>query len=82
MREVARARATLERGLGIPATSFAYPYGDQDEVVRHLVGACGYIFGLACLPGIGQFDDQLLALPRIEITGSDTLEQFVTKLSW
>jgi peptidoglycan/xylan/chitin deacetylase (PgdA/CDA1 family) len=80
--EVSRARATLERGLGIPVTSFAYPYGDQDEIVRHLVGACGYIFGLSCLSGMGQFDDQLLALPRIEITGSDTLEQFVTKLSW
>jgi peptidoglycan/xylan/chitin deacetylase (PgdA/CDA1 family) len=82
VREVSRARATLERGLGIPVTSFAYPYGDQDEVVRHLVGACGYIFGLAYLSGMVQFDDQLLALPRIEIAGSDTLEQFVTKLSW
>jgi peptidoglycan/xylan/chitin deacetylase (PgdA/CDA1 family) len=82
VRDVSRARGTLERGLGIPVTSFAYPYGDQDEVVRHLVGACGYIFGLSCHSGIGQFDDQLLALPRIEIAGSDTLEQFVTKLSW
>jgi len=80
--EASRARVMLERGLGVPVTSFAYPYGDQDEIVRHLVGACGYIFGLTCLSGMSQFDDQLMALPRIEIAGSDTLEEFVTKLSW
>jgi peptidoglycan/xylan/chitin deacetylase (PgdA/CDA1 family) len=82
VREGARARAILERGLGVPVTSFAYPYGDQDPVVQHLIGACGYVFGLTCVSGRSQLHDSLLALPRIEVAGTDDLEQFAAKLDW
>jgi peptidoglycan/xylan/chitin deacetylase (PgdA/CDA1 family) len=81
VRQAARSRAILERGLGVPVSAFAYPYGDTDQVVQHLIGACGYIFGLSCKPGLSRFQDSLLSLPRIEVTGSDTLQQFVAKIS-
>jgi peptidoglycan/xylan/chitin deacetylase (PgdA/CDA1 family)/SAM-dependent methyltransferase len=80
VREAIRSRAVLERGLGIPVRAFAYPYGAEDRVVQHLIGACGYVFGLSCRPGPAGFQSSLLALPRIEITGFDTLREFVTKL--
>jgi len=80
VREAARARATLERMLSQPVTSLAYPYGVVDPTVQHLAGACGYVYGLTCRPGRSAFGDQLLALPRIEIAGSDDLTTFVTKL--
>jgi hypothetical protein len=71
----------LERQLGGPVTAFAYPYGDSDQVVRHLIGACGYLFGLSCRPGLSRFEDSLLALPRLEVTGSDRLQEFIARLS-
>ncbi len=81
VREAARSRATLERELGWPVKAFAYPFGAHDEVVQHLIGACGYIFGLSCDFRLSGFFDPLLALPRIEITGSDTLQDFVKKIA-
>jgi peptidoglycan/xylan/chitin deacetylase (PgdA/CDA1 family) len=79
--EGARSRAILERGLGQAVRTFAYPHGAEDRIVRHLIGACGYIFGLSCQPGLSGFFDPLLALPRVEVTGSDTLPTFVSKLN-
>jgi peptidoglycan/xylan/chitin deacetylase (PgdA/CDA1 family) len=79
--EGARSRAILERGLGLPVRTIAYPHGAEDRIVRHLIGACGYIFGLSCQPGLSGFFDPLLALPRVEITGSDALPEFISKLS-
>jgi peptidoglycan/xylan/chitin deacetylase (PgdA/CDA1 family) len=78
--EAARARSILTRGLGRPVSAFAYPYGDQDAVVRHLVGACGFTYGLTCEGRLSKLSDQLLSLPRLEITGADTLTTFVRKL--
>jgi peptidoglycan/xylan/chitin deacetylase (PgdA/CDA1 family)/SAM-dependent methyltransferase len=80
VREGARSRAILERGLEQSVTAFAYPYGAEDRVIEHLIGACGYIYGLSCRPNLSGFHDSLLALPRIEITGSDTLQDFIAKL--
>jgi peptidoglycan/xylan/chitin deacetylase (PgdA/CDA1 family) len=79
--EGARSRAILQQGLDRLPNAFAYPYGDQDDVVQHLLGACGYVFGLSCKPGLSRFQDSLLALPRIEITGYDGLQEFVAKLN-
>ncbi len=42
---------------------------------------CGYVFGLSCQPDLSRFQDSLLALPRIEVTGSDSLQEFVAKLN-
>jgi peptidoglycan/xylan/chitin deacetylase (PgdA/CDA1 family) len=81
VREGMRSRTILERQLGVPINVFAYPYGDTDQVVRHLIGACGYIFGLSCRPGLSRFEDSLLALPRVEVTGADRFQDFIAKLS-
>ncbi len=79
--EAARSRATIQRGLDRPVTSLAYPHGAEDSVVRHLVGACGYLYGFSCRPGRSRLDDPLLALPRIEVTGSDTPDDFIAKVT-
>jgi len=50
-----RSRAILERELQTPIRAFAYPYGDVDQVVQHLIGACGYVFGLSCRSGLSSF---------------------------
>jgi peptidoglycan/xylan/chitin deacetylase (PgdA/CDA1 family) len=76
VREGLGSRLTLERRLGLPTQAFAYPYGDTDQVVQHLIGACGYLFGLSCRHGFSSFDDSLLALPRIEVGGLDRFQDF------
>ena len=81
VREGLGSRLTLEHRLGLPTHAFAYPYGDTDQVVQHLIGACGYLFGLSCRAGFSSFDDSLLALPRIEVGGLDRFQDFVAKLS-
>jgi len=81
VREGARSRAILQQGLSQTPKAFAYPYGDTDTVMQHLIGACGYVFGLTCKPGLSRFQDSLLALPRIEVRGYDDLQEFVAKLS-
>lgn len=81
VREGARSRAILGRELGITIRAFAYPYGDADHVVQHLIGACGYVYGLSAKQDLSKFQDPLLALPRIEITGSDKLQDFIEKLN-
>ncbi|MBE7443835.1 MAG: polysaccharide deacetylase family protein [Planctomycetia bacterium] len=80
VREGTRSRAILLRELGAPIKAFAYPHGAEDEVVQHLIGACGYIYGLSCRWGLSTYNDSPLALPRLEVFGSDNLQNFITKL--
>ncbi len=80
VREGARSRAILEERLGQPVTAFAYPYGQVDSVIQHLLGACGYVFGLSCRPGSAGFRESPLALPRIEVAGYHALGDFIAKL--
>jgi peptidoglycan/xylan/chitin deacetylase (PgdA/CDA1 family)/2-polyprenyl-3-methyl-5-hydroxy-6-metoxy-1,4-benzoquinol methylase len=80
VQEGARSRAILERKLERRLKAFAYPYGDTDPVVQHLIGACGYNFGLSCRPDLSRFQDSLLDLPRLEVTGFDNLSEFVAKV--
>jgi peptidoglycan/xylan/chitin deacetylase (PgdA/CDA1 family) len=78
--ELLASRAVLEERLGSPVTAVAFPYGDADQVVQHLAGAAGYLYGLSSRPGRARFSDSLLALPRIEIAGTDRIRDFILKL--
>jgi peptidoglycan/xylan/chitin deacetylase (PgdA/CDA1 family) len=75
VREGAKSRAILERGLEKSVKSFAYPYGDVDPIVAHLIGASGYIFGVSYRSNFSSFDDALLSLPRIKVTAENFLWQ-------
>jgi peptidoglycan/xylan/chitin deacetylase (PgdA/CDA1 family) len=78
--EATQSRAIIERELGIPITTFAYPYGDLDPLVQYLIRKCGYELGFSCRPSHSSYQDSLLQLPRIEIEGTDSLEEFSNKL--
>jgi peptidoglycan/xylan/chitin deacetylase (PgdA/CDA1 family)/glycosyltransferase involved in cell wall biosynthesis len=80
IREGSQSRAIMERELGIPITTFAYPYGDLDPLVQYLIGTCGYDVAVSCCPGYSSFQDPLLRLSRIEIEGTDSLQEFKNKL--
>ncbi len=78
--EASHSRIIMEQELSIPITIFAYPYGDLDPLVQRLIGSCGYDIAVSCRPGYSSFQDPLLQLARIEISGTDTLEEFKSKL--
>ncbi len=78
--EGARSRARLEEQLNQPIKSIAYPYGQVNSMVAHLMGACGYTIGVTCHEGLSQLNNPALLLPRQEITGLDRLREFMTKL--
>lgn len=80
VREAATSKSVIEQELGRPVSAFAYPYGDQDSVVQHLVGACGYDLGFGCRPGRAHLIGSLMDQPRIEVCGDDTLGAFIAKL--
>lgn len=80
VREAVRSRAAIEHELGAPVTALAYPYGTTASVAQHLVGACGYLYGLTVAGRPATFRDSALALPRIEVSGTDDLDRFVAKL--
>jgi peptidoglycan/xylan/chitin deacetylase (PgdA/CDA1 family) len=73
-----RTRAILEEGLGIPVPTLAYPYGDQNESVRRIVGEAGTRAAVTTEQGISKLGDDLLRLPRIEIVGDCTAEQLIS----
>ena len=75
-----RTRAILEEGLGVPVPTLAYPYGDQNESVRRVVGEAGTRAAVTTEPGISKLGDDLLRLPRIEITGECTTEQLLSSI--
>ena len=75
-----RTRAMLEGGLGVPVPTLAYPYGEQNELVRRVVGEAGTTAAVTTEPGISKLGDDLLRLPRIEITGECTAEQLISSV--
>jgi peptidoglycan/xylan/chitin deacetylase (PgdA/CDA1 family) len=77
-----RSRCKLENILGRKVDAISYPYGAQNAVVRHLAGACGYLYGVTTRQSACRFTDPLLALSRIEINGDDNLERFIAKLTY
>jgi peptidoglycan/xylan/chitin deacetylase (PgdA/CDA1 family) len=75
-----RTRALLEEGLGVPVPTLAYPYGDQNESVRRVVGEAGTTAAVTTEPGISKLGDDLLRLPRIEVSGDCTPEQLISSV--
>ena len=73
-------RLTFAREIGRSVTSLAYPFGDVDEVTRQTMRAAGYRIGVETSSGHATVWDDPMAIPRIEVTGSDDLASFIAKL--
>jgi hypothetical protein len=69
------------RELESSPETFAYPYGDTDPAVEHLVGGCGFTIGVSTRGGLSSLADSALSLPRIEIGGTTELAEFALALS-
>jgi peptidoglycan/xylan/chitin deacetylase (PgdA/CDA1 family) len=74
--DTVKARKILEKNLGVLIPTLAYPYGDQNESVRQVVGEAGTKAAVTTESGVSKLGDDLLRLPRIEIKGDCTAEKF------
>ena len=66
-KEVTQSKAQLEKSLGHPVKSFAYPYGDYSTTSVQTVREAGFEYACACNSrGVGR-DSEGLLLPRVHI---------------
>lgn len=78
--EIAGSRGELERGLGTPVTSFAYPAGLQSDREIRMVDKAGYQIGLTCEHGVNPPGQRTAALRRTYVGPRDDLMMFDAKL--
>jgi GT2 family glycosyltransferase/peptidoglycan/xylan/chitin deacetylase (PgdA/CDA1 family) len=78
--EIRGSREDLERDLGKPVPTFAYPYGRLDERAVAAVREAGYAGACTVRPRLARLDDDPLLIPRIEVRAGDSLLRFAIKL--
>jgi peptidoglycan/xylan/chitin deacetylase (PgdA/CDA1 family) len=78
--ELTRSRRTLTAGLGHPIYWFAYPYGSVDPGAQQAVANAGYLLAYTTVPGTWLSLSGRVALPRINVGGQETLQQFAAAL--
>ncbi len=76
--QVTRSGDTLRALTGQPVRDFAYPYGTFDATAMAAVQAAGYDDAVALGNGLPESWDGRLALPRVEVVGGESLQQFAT----
>jgi peptidoglycan/xylan/chitin deacetylase (PgdA/CDA1 family) len=77
--ELVRSREEVERRLGRPCPTLAYPYGDHDERVVEAAGEAGYS-AAGTLPA-RLHRERALAWPRVGIYHGDDERRFRMKVS-
>lgn len=78
--ELGDARRMLEDELGRAVEHLAYPHGAHNPTVRAAAAEAGYRSACTVDPGFVGDESDALALPRIFITGHDSLLDFVVRL--
>ncbi|HEY3827961.1 MAG TPA: trifunctional glycosyltransferase/class I SAM-dependent methyltransferase/polysaccharide deacetylase [Solirubrobacteraceae bacterium] len=78
--DLARSKRLLEERLGHPITCVSYPFGLHDATVEGVAAACGYEFAVTTDEWPASWSDSLLSLPRLEVRGTDTIDEFAAML--
>jgi len=79
--ELTESKRVLEDRLERPVVHMAYPYGEYNAEVVTLAQEAGYRTACAVRGGFAGVDDELLALRRIAVAGSDSLVDFACRVS-
>ncbi|MDX8477326.1 trifunctional glycosyltransferase/class I SAM-dependent methyltransferase/polysaccharide deacetylase [Mesorhizobium sp. VK24D] len=75
--ELLRSRMFIERWTGRPIASFAAPFSVTDRRLGRLARECGYRIGFGGRYGPAHLESDPIDLPRIEIRGDRSLDDFV-----
>ena len=79
-KEIEESRADLERGLGLPIVTFAYPHGEINLAVQAAVEGAGFVGACSCYTGVNDPVVPNHALRRIEVRGTDSFVHFALAL--
>jgi peptidoglycan/xylan/chitin deacetylase (PgdA/CDA1 family) len=80
--EIVDSRIKLERRLGVPILTFAYPFGAYNEDSVHFAHFAGYIGAAGLGDKTSQGNKNLFYLYRMDIQSSDDLSAFASRLPW
>jgi peptidoglycan/xylan/chitin deacetylase (PgdA/CDA1 family) len=80
--EIVQSRRQLEALLGIPISSFAYPFGAYDESSLGYVHFAGYSAAMGLGNESLQGTRNLFYLSRQAVLGTDDLQMFASRLPW
>ncbi|PBB88279.1 glycosyltransferase [Mesorhizobium sp. WSM3876] len=78
--ELLRSRMFIERWTGRPTTAFAAPFSVTDRRLGRLAKECGYRIGFGGRHGPADLDCDPIDLPRIEVRGDRSLDDFVARV--
>jgi peptidoglycan/xylan/chitin deacetylase (PgdA/CDA1 family) len=78
--EIAGSRADLEHQLGMPFLTFAYPYGQNNEMIQRVAAQAGFLGACGTQQGFNQATTPLYNLRRIEVRGDHSRWRFVLAL--
>ncbi len=79
--ELRASKAQIEAKCGVEVTALAYPAGEYNSFVIERVKSAGYKTAWRKSGGALTPYDNPFALPRLRVSGSDTLKSFPWKLS-
>ena len=80
-REVDTPIALIKDRLSLPSSTFAYPYGDVNEIVVDLLARQGLQMGVTVTPGGNGFFAYPFMLRRNMVFGNEDLDAFKAKLN-
>jgi peptidoglycan/xylan/chitin deacetylase (PgdA/CDA1 family) len=80
LRELSASKDEIESQLGHEILHLSYPFGAVNEDVRAAALSAGYRTACCSRRGRAQSGDDRLMLPRIEITGYDSMLDFTIRL--
>lgn len=78
--ELRKGKRLLEDSLGTAIRHFAYPFGDYDARVRGLAREAGFETACSVQIGLSEPNDDLMALHRVPINGSEGLLDFTSRV--
>lgn len=79
-REIGEAKKALENHLNKPVVTFAYPFGEYNNVVLELVKRAGFESAVTIDPGYRQRGEKIFQLQRIRISYKESLDDLQKKL--
>ncbi|UXN02827.1 polysaccharide deacetylase family protein [Bartonella sp. HY406] len=77
--EINQSKQNLETALNIKLSSFAYPYGDENDEIRHIVQQAGYSNAVTTRRGRAKSQDNAFELPRHSVRRNDSAFHFLLK---
>lgn len=79
--EISGSKTDIERMLGHPVRTFAYPYGKYSDTIKRVVRDSGFELAVTTNGGYNWSADNMLEQPVLSVIGSDNLYSFSLKVA-